>query len=271
MPEAEAKLGDEPVEAIVKWEPPKLTGQAETNVLPPPAGVATHDLVMGALDGDAITSEFVNLTAQRELFDPASPVEAVIIGMIDALAVAVEIDSAKSKLWSRAMAQAEAEGTKGSSLTKFSPDLIELELMTSGGSKDLVNWVQTSNYRLEEVANSRMFQVTPSLTVETVFGAAMQGNSALILKLAQWVRKAGAIKNFQTAAKEILAERISRAEARLGVPHDPLTFLYDLPLYEYILLEQFQAYMRGDRSDYVFSIDGPPKRTGLGKGPDCLA
>lgn len=78
--------------------------------------------------------------------------------------------------------------------------------------------------------------------------------------LARHMRHAIFTKTLNRAATAIMVEREKRLRERLKLtPYEPI--LPDhrsaVVYYTYATLAQLKAYLNGDRSDYVFSIDGP--------------
>ena len=86
---------------------------------------------------------------------------------------------------------------------------------------------------------------------------AAKGEFNRLPELARYLREALEFKVMQHAAREIASERNKRLAVAFGlqsVHQITPVHRYQYPSYDVVTMDQFNAYMEGDRTDNVFGI-----------------
>ncbi|MEK7524724.1 MAG: hypothetical protein AAB588_06905 [Patescibacteria group bacterium] len=239
----------------------------------PAATTQIHELVDAVLNppepaaqegGDAPASNFDHL---RTLFEEKDRDEKGMFHALNHLLDLISEDTDMHRAWTEAMRRANNFDSHkvnyGGSTNLSGDDLLLGNLI--GDRRNLEAWITNSERNLQQQLThpgSTFASLGNSHSVGRLLREAKEtGDMPMDLScLARLMRHAICTKTLNRAATAILAEREKRLRERLRLtPHEPI--LPDhrsaVAYYAYATLEQLKAYLNGDRSDYVFTIDGP--------------
>lgn len=188
----------------------------------------------------------------KDLFRDEPNARSVMFNIADELG-----DGENKPLWQDAFAYAERmDGMSGS-------DGFLKEIMTANSGR-LSVWIRSCEVHLKEMTTRRTPLIYP-MDIRRAFRQAKSGewqDKMLLGDIARFARHAFVVRRFQKAAQEIYAERERRLKERFGIaPHQdiPSMTYCENPWYEQCTYEDVVAYLNGDRSERIFSIDPPAK------------
>lgn len=171
-----------------------------------------------------------------------------------ALCAVVEGDEVAMDLWNQTY---EDIGNRGSRAPEN--DAFFLERLCKGPI--LEAWVNSSDEELRK--QEQVYRVSSSV-VRPIFENAKRSkdltDKTRLTDLVSCMRMMIYARRFNLAAKAILHEREKRMRQKYALePHQAITSMHriDSPYFGSITLEQIAAYIRGDRSEALFSIENP--------------
>ncbi len=186
----------------------------------------------------------------KDLFRDEPHTRSVMFNIADELG-----DEANKPLWQEAFESAERmDGMSGS-------DGFLKEIMTANSGR-LSVWIRSCGVHLKEMTTRRTPTIYP-MDIRRAFRQAKNGqwqDKILLNDVARFARHAFVVRRFQKAVQEIYEERERRLKERFDIaPHQdiPSMTYCENPWYEQCTYEDVMAYINGDRSERIFSIDPP--------------
>lgn len=201
------------------------------------------------------------LAPYRTLFSPNDEIERPMYNAMNHLCDMLESDPECATLWQKAMGHVEEfHGSYVDPFILISGDQLRLESLTGNGT-NLDRWITFSEQAVRESLTSSTFaELGSSMNVDRLMkNAKREGTMRPIVELARHFRSVAIGKRWHKCSKEIRDEREKRLRAKLSLtPYEPILprHRFEVPYYTHITLDQMKAYMSGDRSEYVFTVDG---------------
>ncbi len=204
---------------------------------------APNDLAHRIADPSFLNSIFAN---------PDNAAEAQMRNAIDCVSRLVALSPDNSAKWADAWRRAAAFDKRSGS------DGFELESLT-GNSTNVERWVSSSTTHLAELLTdpgSTFRSLGNGHAVARAFAEADTSALSQLMDVARQLRSAIHSKMFQTAAREICAERERRLGAAFGVDKYRVTpaMRWQYPAYVSMDLALLSRYMAGDRSEEIMGI-----------------